>query len=665
VVREVLPGRGKMNTTLAYMAEAIRSAWEKPFRGEIWQYARKLNLQNGYAVKGEFDIETARHLLWPLRAIRDPDVLIMSVMAAVQTLKSLIADICNPFWIETDGGDCLWLFEDDPKAKLYGETRAMPLINSVPEIKALLADVDRHDKTKTSIKFKHMNLVMAGLNLGNVQSLSWRRVIIDEGWMHRSDGLIRQAKDRTKQYPDTKKILFLGQGGVEDDDADREHKETVRYELHFACPGCGKFQPFELVRERPPDFPIEKLRGTCAGLSWDVNEATRPDGRWNYEAVGKTANHRCFYCDYRIEDTPEVRRKLNDSYTYFLEGVEPTPETEIRFPLPKGIGFHWPAEASMRIPFNDLAVKYLRAKVAAEEMAYRLPLQEFYQKDRGRPWSESLEAEYRAVVREPYDVTSDWADEAYRTVICDCQKDLQKFFVGVFAVALNGESRELYRGVATSFDGIAEAQKLWKVHDQHVFLDCGYNMTKVLRECVKHGHKANLKIGGQTKTIWRSWTGLKGSGAELFRHRNPKTGLFDHRIFSERKFYNVNIGTKDRHPRAPWYEWSNLHCKDLLRDRRDGDPAAPKFLTLPDTLPSNDPWSHFAQMRSERRVEQWTPRGNKSIWLPIKQSAPNHEWDKAAMLIAYEAIIGVIGSGDEDQAGQGAGASEVGAAAPV
>jgi Phage terminase large subunit (GpA) len=633
-----------MNEALGYMSEAIRSAWDAPFRGEIWEFAKKLNLQNGYAVKGEFDINTARHLMWPLRAIRDPGVQLESVMAAVQTLKSLIADICVPYWIAHDGGDCLWLFEDDPKAKLYGETRAMPLIMSVPEIQALLQDVDRHDKTKTSLKFKHMTLVMAGLNMGNVQSITWQRVIIDELWMHKSDGLVRQGKDRTKQYPDTRKILLLGQGGIEDDDADREHKQTVRYDLHFACPSCGKFQPFELVRERAPDFPIEALRGKFAGLSWDVNEVTRPNGRWNYEEVGKTAHHRCYYCDHRIEDTPAIRRQLNDSYTYFLEGVEPSPETEIRFPLPKHIGFHWPAEASTRIPFADLVVKYLRAKTYAEEMSYRLPLQEFHQKDRGRSWNDQFEAEYRAVISEVYDVQSAWAEEAYRFMITDCQKDLTKFFPGVWAVAMNGDARELFRGAAASFEELATIQKLWKVKDQHVFLDCGYQMTKVLRECVKHGHAGTVRIGNTTKTIWLCWTGLKGSGVELFRHKNLKTGVVDHKIYSERKFYNVNVGTKDRHPRAPWYEWSNLHCKDLLRDRRDADPSAPKFLTLPDTLPSNDPWSNFAQMHSERRIEQWTPRGKRSIWLPVKAAAVNHRWDDAAMLIAVMAVVGVIGA---------------------
>jgi len=600
----------------AEIASSISQAWQVPFRGEIHEYASGLNLQAGYAVKGNFDISTALHLVGPLEAIRAPGVRIVSVQAAVQTLKSMLADIVIPYWIEHDPGDILWLFEDDPKAKIYAETRAMPLIRSIPQIHRMLQDVERDEKTKTKIKFSHCNLVIAGLNEGNVQSISYRYVVIDEAWMARANGLIRQAKFRTTQYPDTKKILILGQGGWEDEDFDIEHKETDMRELQFACPFCGFRQEFELSRRRPDDFPIQRLRGTYSGLSWDTNDTTRPNGRWNYDQVGRSAHHRCYQCDARIEDKPEVRRQLASSYGYKITNPG----------APAGqVGFHWPAEASTRIPFADQAIKYLRAKVAAEELGYRLPLEEFYMKDRGLTWSEMVSQEYRAVAQEAYDVKSDWGEEAHRPMIVDCQKDLAKFFYGVFAVALSGEVRELARGAATSFDELSRIQLEWKVKDQQVFVDCGYEMTKVLRECVKHGHVGTMRVGKTTRKVWLCWNGMKGSGTEMWQHVHPHTEVKEWRIYSQRKFYDVSMGTKMRSPRAPWYEFSNLHCKDLLRARRDADQGIPKFRTLPDTLPNSDPWSYFAQMRSEKRVEKYTGGKKKAIWLLIRETRPNHE----------------------------------------
>lgn len=664
--------------TLDYLAESIRPSWNPPFRGEIYEYAGKLNLQNGYAVKGQLDMSTLRHLIEPLRAIRALHVRLVSIMGAVQTTKSLIADICNAYWAEHDPGDLLWLLEDDPKAKLYAD-RALGLFCSIPAIASMLEGVDRHDKTKTTIKLPHQRIAICGLNPGNVQSLSWQRVVVDETWLHPFDGLIRQAMDRAKQYPDNRKIILMGQGGIEDDDHHVEHKQTDQRALHYSCPACGAYQPFELSRERPEDFkPLNPLYaprstlhtlpapppapGTYAGLSWDTNEVTKPNGRWNHEEVGKTAHHRCFYCDHRIEDLPEVRHALNDSYAYFPIGTPDQVKIEAgrRYqdrgivpttPFPEWVGFEWPAEASIRVPFRELVVKYLRAKTAAEELAYRLPLQEFYQKDRGRPWSEVVEAEYRAAAQELYDPREPWDEENARVLIADCQRDLKLFYWSVFASALDGQARELARGQAESFDQLAAIQKEWKVKDQRVFLDCGYQMTKVLRECVKRGHQAQIKIAGKLRTLWLCWTGLKGSGQELFAHkRKTKNGeLKEWKIFSERKFYNVNVGTKDRYHRAPWYEWSNLHAKDLLRDRRDGDPSAPKWLWLPDTLPPTDQNSHFQQMRAEKRKEIWTARGKKSVWELIKETRPNHEWDKGGMLIIFQAIAGIIGAPDSPE----------------
>ena len=229
-------------------------------------------------------------------------------------------------------------------------------------------------------------------------------------------------------------------------------------------------------------------------------------------------------------------------------------------------------------------------------------------------------------------------------VIADCQRDLQKFHVSIYAMSLAGEGRELARETVGSFDDIAELQQDWKVRDQHVFLDCGYNMTAVLRECVKHGHVAKVRIGKQVRKVWLCWTGLKGSGTEMFRHRNPRhPELVEWKVFSEMKYYDVNLGTKRRGPRAPWLEWSNLHCKDMLRARRDGDPGVPPLKFLPDTLPQSDVWSHWQQLRSEHRIEKYDGGKKRAVWVLTREGRPNHEWDKASMLMAFMCVVGIIG----------------------
>src|SRR5205814_5916246 len=108
-------------------------------------------------------------------------------------------------------------------------------------------------------------------------------------------------------------------------------------------------------------------------------------------------------------------------------------------------------------------------------------------------------------------------------------------------------------------------------------------------------------------------------------------------------FFDVNAGIGMRTVRAPFYEWSNLFSKDLLRPRRDGDANVPKLRFLPDTLPSSDPWSHFCQLRSEKREETFTNGKKRACWVPIKQGRPNHWWDVCAMLMVFLCLVGIVG----------------------
>ena len=111
-----------------FLAAAIRDAWQPPFRGEIWEFAGTLNLQAGYSVKGQFDINSAPWVKEPFEAIRDPNVRVVSIQAGVQCLKSFLEDVTIPYWILHDPGDCLFLLDTDPKALKYCSSRLMPLI---------------------------------------------------------------------------------------------------------------------------------------------------------------------------------------------------------------------------------------------------------------------------------------------------------------------------------------------------------------------------------------------------------------------------------------------------------------------------------------------------------------------------------------------------------
>ena len=618
------------------IADAVAPGWQRPYRGQIYEYGRAIDLQNGYAIKGSFEVEKSRYLIEPFRALLNPSVRQVVILKAVQTGGSLIADVWVPYLIRWDPGDLLWLFQDDDFAGKYMDERFIPgCLKRAPGMAEMLALGGRFALQRHQFLLPLMAAMIGGLNENNVQSLSKRYVIIDEAWLSGQSGLISQAKARTTAYPYTTKVLIVSQAGEEGDDLDIEWKSSNQNELHFLCPHCQHPQPFEFSRKRDD--------GSWAGMKWDTTDATCPNGRWNYDLVARTARYECFKCRERIDDLPEVRRKLNDSLHYLPAKLDA--EAGI-------VGFHWPAEANADISFGSLVVKYLKAKQQDNDHAYRLPLMEWYQKQRAVAWNPNLTMDIKRAAYEPYDVASGWPDEAYRFLTVDCQKDLKDFWYIVRAVALSGESRQLDRGRVESWEQIAAVQTKWHIKDQCVFVDAGYEQTRCAQECVKHGHVGSAKVGNETKKIWFCWNLLKGSGLDTFQHIDPKTGLKERRIVSRQDWVDPNIGQRSVRPvpgqshpanaRAPFYSWSNLHVKDILRRYRDQD-HAPKFLSLPDDEPQDNAWGYTSQMNSEIRDQVYDDKGRKtSVWRPIPRR-PNHLWDCEAMFIAACAIVGIIG----------------------
>lgn len=606
------------------LKDSHHRGWTLPFRGAIYEYARDLDLQNGYAIKGSFDINRSKYLIAPFNAVLNPNVRECIFLAAVQTGKSLIADLAVPYWIEHDPGDSLWLLQDDKFASTYMEGRFLPLLRRTKSIRPWLDASGRFGVKKDELLLPHMSVMMGGLNEGNVQSFSRRYVIVDEAWMAKSNGLLRQAKDRATAYPYTSKVLVISQAGVEDDDLDLEWKSSNMQKWAWQCQSCKRHQVFEMS--------VKRTDGSWAGMKWETNDFTRPNGRWNYPEVAKTARLECVHCGHQVEDRPSNRRLLDDTHKYEVTGHGADPTIA---------GFHWPCIANADISFGSLVTKYLRAKEQHELHGYSLPLVEVYQKQLAVPWNLNTSTDYRRVSWEPYDVVSDWSEESYRFLTVDCQKDFREFWLVVRAWSKSGESRQLYRGRCESWEEVADKQAEWKVRDQHVFVDCGYEQTKVAQECVKHGHVGTVN----GRKIWLCWVALKGVRQETFQHVHPKTGVKERRIYSTMDYLDPNIGQGGKSAyRCPFFAWSNLSVKDILRRHRDGE--ASKFLALPDTSAPNDTWGYTAQMNSEIRTRAVDDQGRKiSVWSPVGKR-PNHLWDCEAMQIVSALICGLMGGGE-------------------
>lgn len=615
---------------------AFHSAWAPPFRGEIYDYASKINLQDGYAKTGLFNVHCSRYLIDVFKSLKDPRIRSEVDVKAVQTAGSLTSDLSIPYRIEHDKGPMLLLMQDDKFAKTYCETRLMPMLERIPEIASILEGIDLNDKKKTTILFPGNPLEVGGLNEGNVQGLSWRYVTVDEGWRAKSNGLIRQAKARTTAFPHTHKFHLISQAGVEEDDLDIEWKMTNMKEWCWRCKACGRLNIWE--------WNIRRDDNSWAGILWDENERTRPDGKWNMSEVLTTIRGACRYCPEIWLDTPEVRRRLDDQGEYIITNPGA---------LPANSGHHWPAMASPDISLAFLVELYLSAKYQEEEFGYKLPLMEFYQKRLARPWSHNTGVEIAILTSEPYDVDKAWPEEAFKFMTVDCQKDFTKFYVQICAWSAKGHIRELFWECLESWEQVKKVQERFTVKDQHVFCDLGYEQTRVAAVCIKHGHAGIIK----GRRMYLCWTGLKGSFSETFAHKIPKLDargkpirdkegkivmIIERRIYSEIGYISTSIGRASKSIPCPFFSWSNLHAKDILKRYRDGEQG--KVQWLPDKLPANDNESASNQMHSEYRTRVVDPRTGRRTdrWLPIGKR-PNHKWDCMAMQIIAANIAGIIG----------------------
>lgn len=658
------------------------------FRGEIYDYARTITLGSGYlgdwALTNQcrncraqgirtcrhFEIDTARHLTGPFRAILDPNVREVMLLKAAQTAGSLVWDLAVHFLlIHSSYMRIKVLMDSDEKARLYCTQRLMDTLKRNVDIAPLLpSGSERFGVTDTELRLLNgKTLFVGGLNDRNASSLPADVMILDEGWLHQSDGLMKKAYDRLKQTKNGK-IIVVGQAGNLKEDQDVIWNSLrARVPLTWACPCCGGRQKFELRRKRPDDFVprpqlstinpqpalLPPLPGTHYGFKIPKAIATLNTPEEIKAACAETVIE-CYHCGYEIADTRANRQALNESFEqeYQLlapDGTRYTPENY-------SVGFWNPDPASMFVPWRETMEAYIAALKARENFKNDVPIRDFYLARWAQAWDEDLVRVIRARVQEKYDAQSDWPEEwkGRRSLIIDCQYELQHFWGSAWAVSRTGKSRQLWRGLLRGFGDaktvstwkpgdkepptVHDVQKYFGVGDQRVFLDAGYMKNELVDECAKHGHWG--KIGGER--IWLCWTLLVGSAQRDFMHkedRNPKIRHPVSDVFYESPTFRVD----NQHVDVEVFYFSKLQMSQMFARYRDGN--GPETLFLPETENPENKLSWTAQIyASTPHYDPNKKTGESSeIWRPDKQGTPHHFFDVGTMFMAVHCLWGISG----------------------
>ena len=512
----------------------IFDAQGKSFRGGLIENAKRFRLQgSGYDAMpkeqdGYFKIETARQIAGPLRALADDAVRQVHVIGATQVLKSLVGDIWVPYWFEHLLQKMLVLFEDDGKAELFCSQRLMETLKFHPVLgkwRAQAMKESRWNVTGTWIKIAGVELLVCGLNEGNVSTLSWPAIWVSEAWQHGKDGLLEKAFKRADRYPDTYKILNESQAGETDSDLAAAVKVAHQVPLEWECPACGGIQTWEWKHwnhRRPSDFKPREQKtistiivggsiatvsqqpapGTYAGMRFGKNPVAGllddNNDDWSIQDRAASAYWECIWCGRRINDTETERRAICETYRQEYRILDKTGATP-KWRTPDKVAFTIPREANYSNKFKPTVERFLVAK-EAKRAGQPLKLKDWFMSERAVFYDDNVDVRRSVMLStSSYDPAKYMAlmGERFHCVqmTVDCHKALDAredearigtFWLEVRAFEKQGHSMQLARGWVLSWDLVKAQQIYWRVPAARVFVDCAWMPDQVAEAAVKY-----------------------------------------------------------------------------------------------------------------------------------------------------------------------------------
>jgi hypothetical protein len=648
------------------------------FRGEIWKNTEKVPMGRGYANEGKpFDIETACYLKPIFRAIRNPDIPVIAVLAAVQMLKTFACiEESAAYFIEHDPGDMTIYIGGDDSARDQARARIIPRFRSIPGVSSQILAAEQNDRFDINTQefyLPAMILRIWGLSENTTARMTLRRVLGSDLYLSKNSGLWLQAIARTTQHQQ-RKIIGESQGGEEGDDMDKFWKTTNMGYLHVTCPLCGTFQPFEFHRERLDEFiatppltipsldhkdwinhhtPILKSPERChTGFQrGDDDLIKRADGSYNEAEILKQTYYECFHCGGAWHDNPETRKKLDETSDY----VPSNPNA-----LPGYLGFSWPSWAGQRLRWGGeyVMLGYLRAKQTQEKLGNVEELKQWYQKRAGRPWTTDLSAKSpERIGATIYDIDPKlkYPGELVRISGIDFQFNGTHMPYQTWAIGDGRRPRLLHwEWIKPSVAGPTDEQarqfckarvralnKEWGIEQQNCMIDAAHRPDLVREWAAEDAVFAKIRIGARITNKWVSYGLLMGDDKVSYKWAHPGRAATLER-FKQFEWVNVEIVKDGRRQRIPIHHrlWSNPSIKEIAERWRDGD-GAPKIEVHENFLKEKGKDGFWSQMISERKLP-WKGRPGKLRY--DNEGRPNHAWDGFCMVLVRMDELGYLNS---------------------
>lgn len=535
----------------------------------------------------------------PSEKFADNRIRAVSMQCCVQGSKTFFMGTHGIWALSQDPGPLGYYVQTDNFVTKFAQGRWLPMVKESP-LKDMLQDGNRFAIGKAEIYFKNTFALVMSANESNTQSVSLRYVFCDDGFIW-SPGMMKAAHERATRWWNRK--IINGSAAQEKNsegefgDSDKNFESGTKDEWRLMCPGCRKLQI--------PD--IEKH------LKWPTNELTKPQGRWNFEAVKKAVRLRCEHCGTELPNTPETLRLMNEGGDYLTTNPNAPADN---------FSCRWnslcldPSEFS----WGDLAVEWIHA-ARAWKAGVTLPMKDLKTKRLGvtfdprsvNPFASLPVVEIvssKAPDKSPYPKLF-WPLQDFILMGVDVQID--HFWFLIMAWSKAGDECALEAGKLFNWSDIEEKQKEYGVLHEDVGVDVSHRWQEVVRECARRG-----RIVGNA---WRSWTAYRGS--DLFQFTYEKRDA-NGKVVSRTplpyawppQIGNPVQGLRSDNPlrkelqgrRVPIITWSNPSIKDIVFARRDG-----KVEATVETLKGEWNAEYARQMHSQKKIA-FQPKYGPSKW---------------------------------------------------
>lgn len=480
----------------------------------------------GSPLGSKFDIDHTPWLREPLDALQSPHVKEVCVMAAAQMGKSVLACGYATYALAKEQVSVMVILDTQSQSGIFNDTKLFPMLYSCDALVDLMPD-GKDKQRKTRIHFVSNDLLTGPANNSFLRSHSVPVIIGDEvsKW---ADGNMANARARSRQFAHSKH-LFVSTPLNDHNDFAVAWNAGHRATWALGCLKCG-----------------ERFIPKFKTLKWDAKRCGR-----DIDKIKEELRMECPHCNHPHKQGAESMRRMNAAGGYIA--INPNASSQIR-----SYNFSALVLSERITPWIDVVTQFFEAKDALNS-GYDQPMAEWVTLQLGETWKGA--GEYGGAA---FALSDRKVDERgkYRMMTVDCQMDLQNFYVLIRDWEQSGDSRLIHIDNLGSFDEISELADKFGVKNNHILIDCAYQVVGVITEAVNRG-----------------WLPIKGTSKMNFTHKVPVKDAKN--LVAVKRLYSPKIRSshvKLRGNRQAYYvELASDPLREMFMNLRDGKVSGIKW----------------------------------------------------------------------------------------